>query len=162
MHHPNKLGRKPSVTFKAESAANEDFPVLATTPSVTFPPRSRLGHLLVLLQAVLDRLQTCDLATPKPPRRAVRVKSGCGMTGDGPSQFWARQNPNDPAWDPTFPSSFKLGNSPRSATVWFADEIEAWLESRARVTRRHPQSGGDFRGRKFAPSNAGSSVEVTP
>ncbi|MEC3887142.1 helix-turn-helix transcriptional regulator [Xanthomonas campestris] len=97
-----------------------------------------LQHLLVAMQTILGQLQAGDLVTFKPLRRAVRAKTAYGMTGDGKSHFWARQNPKDPAWDPTFPASFKLDDSPRSATVWYADEIEAWLEVRASRKREQP------------------------
>ena len=92
---------------------------------------------LCALQSILKGIPSDAIATCKPIRRAIRAKTAYAMTGDGKSQFWARQNPNDPAWDPSFPKAFKLGDSPRSATVWFADEIEAWLESRAEVSSRH-------------------------
>ena len=101
-----------------------------------------LQHLLATLRTVLGQLQTGGLTAAKPrrPRRAVRAKVAYGMTGDGKSHFWARQNPKDPAWDPTFPASFKLGDSARSPTVWFEDEIEAWLEIRASASRKPTQA----------------------
>lgn len=95
-----------------------------------------LRSLLVALQSILSPTPAGELMTFKPARRAIRAKAAYGMTGDGRSHFWARQNPKDPAWDPTFPASFKLDDSPRSATVWFEDEIEAWLESRAHASRK--------------------------
>lgn len=104
------------------------------------PDQPDLQHLLFALNGILGQLQTGELVTFKPVRRAVRAKTAYGMTGDGKSHFWARQNPKDPAWDPTFPASFKLDDSPRSATVWFADEIEAWLESRANASRKPAQA----------------------
>ena len=98
--------------------------------------------MLATLRTVLGQLQTGGLTAAKPrrPRRAVRAKVAYGMTGDGKSHFWARQNPKDPAWDPTFPASFKLGNSARSPTVWFEDEIETWLELRASASRKLVQA----------------------
>ena len=99
-----------------------------------------LQHLVDAMQAIFGQLHSGGLVTFKPVRRAVRPKTAYGMTGDGKSHFWARQNPKDPAWDPTFPASFKLGDSPRSATVWFADEIEAWLEARANASRKPAQA----------------------
>ena len=102
--------------------------------------RPELQQLLDALRLILGGLQARELPGFKRVRRAVRAKVAYGMTGDGKSQFWARQNPNDPAWDPTFPASFKLGNSARSSTVWFEDEIEAWLESRANASRELVQA----------------------
>jgi predicted DNA-binding transcriptional regulator AlpA len=132
----------------------------ATCPEL--PDQPDLQHLLVALQRILGQLPAGDLTTFKPIRRAVRAKTAYGMTGDGKSHFWARQNPKDPAWDPTFPASFKLDDSPRSATVWFADEIEAWLESRASASRK-PTSAVPKQARwKRAPAKAGVDTEVTP
>ena len=119
--------------------------------------------LLFAMQTVLGRLQSGDLPTFKPIRRAVRAKTAYGMTGDGKSHFWARQNPKDPAWDPTFPTSFKLDNSSRSATVWFADEIEAWLEARAKTSSRKRAQPTPPSGRGVVRSGpAGIDWEVTP
>ena len=84
------------------------------------------------------------------------------MIGDGKSHFWARQNPKDPAWDPTFPASFKLDDSPRSATVWFADEIEAWLESRANASRKPAQAVPKYGRWKRPSTKAGIDAGVTP
>lgn len=120
-----------------------------------------LQDLLVAMQTILGQLHSGDLVTFKPVRRAVRAKTAYGMTGDGKSHFWARQNPKDPAWDPTFPASFKLDDSPRSATVWFADEIEAWLESRASATRKPAQAAPTY-GRWKRPLKAGIDMGVTP
>lgn len=121
-----------------------------------------LPHLLVAMQTILGRLHSGDLVTFKPVRRAVRAKTAYGMTGDGKSHFWARQNPKDPAWDPTFPASFKLDDSPRSATVWFADEIEAWLESRASVSRKSAGTGPTYGRWKRPLIIAGLDAGVTP
>lgn len=120
-----------------------------------------LQHLLVAMQSVLGRLQSGELVTFKPLRRAVRAKTAYGMTGDGRSHFWARQNPSDPAWDPFFPTSFKLDDSPRSATVWFADEIEAWLESRASASRKQAQAVHTYGRRKPTPTKDRGNAGMT-
>lgn len=119
-------------TFNRSSAGRLGEPG-GTAPSSLL---SEFQSVLLSLQDTLSQLQSGDLVKARPVRRAVRAKTAYGMTGDGKSHFWARQNPKDPAWDPTFPPSFKLGDSPRSATVWFEDEIEAWLNSRARAARK--------------------------
>jgi predicted DNA-binding transcriptional regulator AlpA len=72
----------------------------------------------------------------KPIRRAARAKTAIVMIDCGRSHFFALQNANNPAFDPTFPRSFKLGNSSHSPTVWYVDEIEAWLEARAAASRK--------------------------
>lgn len=120
-----------------------------------------LQHLVVAMQTILDQLHPGDLATFKPVRRAVRAKTAYGMTGDGKSHFWARQNSKDPAWDPTFSASFKLDDSPRSATVWFVDEIEAWLEARANASRKPAQAGPKYGRRKHPSTKADIGVGVT-
>lgn len=98
------------------------------------PPDIR--NLLLTIQAAFGRFDPCEPATSMPPRRVARAKSAIPMIGCGRSHFFAVQNPKDPAWDPTFPRSFKLGDSPRSVTVWFVDELESWLEARA-AARKH-------------------------
>lgn len=131
--------------------------------SLTYPEVSNqadLQPLLFALQHILGQRQPGELVTFKPARRAVRAKTAYGMTGDGKSHFWARQNPKDPAWDPTFPRSFKLDDSPRSSTVWFEDEIEAWLESRASASRKPAQAAPKYGRVKRSPATAGA--EVTP
>lgn len=120
-----------------------------------------LPPLLFALQTILKQLPTGALTTFHPTRRAIRAKQAYAMTGDGRSQFWARQNPNDPAWDPTFPRAFKLGDSPRSATVWFADEIEAWLETRADVSSRHALVASGYGRRKHSIKIGDTGSEVT-
>lgn len=98
-----------------------------------------IRNLLVAFQAALGQLDPNELATFKPLRRVVRAKAAIPMTGCGRSHFFALQNPKDPAWDPTFPHSIKLGDSPRSPTVWFVDLIEAWLEARAAASCKTAQ-----------------------
>ena len=83
----------------------------------------------------------------RPARRVVRAKIARQMTGDGNSTFWARQNPKCAAWDPDFPRAFKLGNGPRSPSVWFVDEIENWIAKRAALSpQRSPAFGQRKRG----------------
>lgn len=77
-----------------------------------------------------------DAVSLKPIRRVARAKTAAVMIDCGRSHFFALQNAKDPAFDPTFPRPFKLGKSLRSPTVWFVDEIEAWLEARAAVSRK--------------------------
>ena len=126
------------------------------------PNQPDLQYLIVALQRILGQLPTAELMTFTPVRRAVRAKTAYGMTGDSKSHFWARQNPKDPAWDPTFPASFKLNDSPRSATVWFADEIEAWLESRANASKKPAPKIPGYGRWKRSSAEAGISAEVTP
>lgn len=126
------------------------------------PDQPDLQHLLFALNGILGQLQTGELVTFKPVRRAVRAKTAYGMTGDGKSHFWARQNPKDPAWDPKFPASFKLDDSPRSATVWFADEIEAWLESRANASRKPAQAVPKYGRWKGSKTTAADDAGVMP
>jgi predicted DNA-binding transcriptional regulator AlpA len=87
-----------------------------------------IQKLLSALQALVAKSK---LESHSKPRKAARAKQAWPIVGLGRSSFFAKQNVKDPGWDPTFPRSFKLGPSPRSPTVWFVDELEAWLESRA-------------------------------
>lgn len=108
-------------------------PTLIDLPASQWLPI--IAKLLSTLQAVAAKL---DLNAPSEhrSRKAVRAKAAYEIVGLGRSNFFARQNPKDAAWDPTFPRSFKLGTTPNSPTVWFVDELEAWLEQRA-ASRLH-------------------------
>lgn len=70
-----------------------------------------------------------------PVKYAVRARDAMAMTGDKRSHWYDRQNAKSAAYDPSFPRSFKLSDSPRSPTVWWAHEILAWLEARAAKSR---------------------------
>lgn len=84
------------------------------------------------IQRILDVLCPMDTGLPNTGhRRAVRIQEALHMLGLKRSDFYSRQNPKSTSWDPTFPASFKLGGSPNSPTVWYADELEAWLAARA-------------------------------
>jgi len=117
----------------------ESSPSVNSTSELT-PPRD--ADLALAIQKLLAALQAMVAPTtfevePRP-RRAARAKEAIRIVGCGRSNFFARQNIKDAAWDSTFPRSFKLGSSPRSPTVWFVDELEAWLASRA-ASRDHLQ-----------------------
>ena len=103
-------------------------------PSGKFTP-DFLAEIRRLLLALQEQTGSSEPAEAIKGRQAARAKKACQIVDLKPSSFHARQNPADPSWDPSFPRSFKLGDSPRSATVWFVDELESWLESRA-ATRR--------------------------
>ena len=109
-------------------------PKAISDPAGPFTP-DFLAEIRRLLLALQDRLGSSEPAAASKGRQAARAKKACQIVDLKPSSFHARQNPADPSWDPSFPRSFKLGDSPRSATVWFVDELESWLESRA-ATRR--------------------------
>lgn len=53
------------------------------------------------------------------------------ITGLGKSQFDEKQNPKSPYYDPTFPVGLALGGR---AVGYYRHEIEAWIESRPRLT----------------------------
>jgi prophage regulatory protein len=123
----------------------EEFsPNVSSTSERALPLDADLASAIQKLMAVLQKVAAGLGASVAPAaletnfcgRKAVRAKEAIPITGLGRSSFFAKQNPNDPAWDLTFPRSFKLGPSPNSPTVWFVDELEAWLESRA-ASRRH-------------------------
>lgn len=70
-------------------------------------------------------------AVPFDKLKAVRLPGALSMTGDKRSHFYARLNPNSPAYDPTFPRPFRLSQSARGPTVWWQHEIIGWLQARA-------------------------------
>ena len=87
-----------------------------------------IRNILIGLQAEVDLRKAA--ATDKR-REIARAKGAMQVVGFKSSSFYAKQNPKEKAWDPSFPRSFKLGDSPRSATVWYVDELEAWRDARA-------------------------------
>lgn len=93
----------------------------------------QIQWVIQAIQRILDALCSTDAGRP---RRAIRIKEALQMLGLKRSDFYARQNARSPSWDPSFPASFKLGDSPNSPTVWYADELEAWLAGRA-ASRSH-------------------------
>ncbi|GGA14196.1 helix-turn-helix transcriptional regulator [Dyella caseinilytica] len=108
---------------------------LSDTPH-TPPDQPHFEWVFLALQRIFAAVNAADNRHGKPRRQAVRAKAACEIVGLGRSNFFARQNPKDSAWDPTFPRSFKLGATPHSPTVWFVDELEAWLEQRAALRSR--------------------------
>lgn len=52
------------------------------------------------------------------------------FTKVGRSSAYKLMNPDDPAFDPDFPSGFPLFDSPRSPKVYWRHEALAWLEGR--------------------------------
>lgn len=119
-------------------------PNVSSTSVGALPLDADLASTIQKLLAVVQKLAASLGATVAPAafethpcgRKVVRAKGAIQITGLGRSTFFARQNPKDPTWDPTFPRSFKLGPSPRSPTVYFVDELESWLEARA-ASRKH-------------------------
>jgi predicted DNA-binding transcriptional regulator AlpA len=120
----------------------KEFSPRVSSASELTPPHD--ADLALAIQKLLAALQAIVVPTTfeiEPRRRrAARAKEAIQIVGLGRSSFFARQNVKDAAWDSTFPRSFKLGSSPRSPTVWFVDELEAWLASRA-ASRDHSQEG---------------------
>lgn len=110
-------------------------PVPTASPSDNLQPA--LQALAARLHEVLVRLDQPTPITIHSGRPVVRAKVAIDHIGLSKSHFWAIQNPKDPAWDATFPRSFKLGDSPRSATVWFLHELDEWLRTRAAASRGH-------------------------
>jgi len=63
-------------------------------------------------------------------RSIVRAKQFSAFFGISRAKLYELQDPRSPRFDPTFPRPVRLGVSPRGAVGWWANEIEAWLESR--------------------------------
>lgn len=102
-----------------------------------------IRRLLAAIHAAVGHVGNREATDFRQVRQVVRAKEAAAIIGCGRSHFYALQNPKDSAWDPSFPSGFKLGDSPRSPTVWFADLIAEWLECRsstARTPKRQPDA----------------------
>lgn len=72
------------------------------------------------------------MGTAKPLTYPGRVVDQ--IIGGSKSARYARQDPKSPQYDPTWPLPIKL--SVRT-TVYFAHEIQQWLESRPRTRTTH-------------------------
>ncbi len=115
-------------------------PRVSSTSELTPPHDADLAHAIRKLLATLQVIVEPTTFEIEPHRRRVaRAKEAIQIVGLGRSTFFARQNMKDASWDSTFPRSFKLGSSPRSPTVWFVDELEAWLVSRAASRDHSPE-----------------------
>ncbi|RAP55662.1 hypothetical protein BTJ49_15105 [Oleiagrimonas sp. MCCC 1A03011] len=62
----------------------------------------------------------------------MRLPDVKAMTGDSRSQIYARMNSKYPAYDPSFPSPFYVGASPR----WWEHQIAEWLEHQASLSKK--------------------------
>jgi prophage regulatory protein len=60
----------------------------------------------------------------------IRLPEVLKRTGLSRSCVYAKCDPKNPQYDPSFPRRRKLSPGPRGAVAWLVSEIEAWLESR--------------------------------
>ncbi len=114
---------------------NRSTPPASNLPALTEAAKTPTRPLLESVQLGYSYMGPDEFLL-KPVRRAIRAKIAIAMIGCGRSHFFALQNAKDSAFDPSFPRSFKLGKSSRSPTVWYADEIEAWLDARVAASRQ--------------------------
>lgn len=98
--------------------------------------REEFAALIRALLQHTGRSVIANCLTHSEVSRVARAKRAMSITGDKRSHFYDRQNPKHPSHDATFPRSFKLGDSPRSPTVWWEHELHAWLEQRAELSRK--------------------------
>lgn len=86
---------------------------------------------------------TNPLADFRPPltemelHRAIRLPEVLRMTGMSRSAWYALLNPRLPTYDHCAPQPFKLGNSTRSPSAWWAWEVLAYLQSKSDARRGH-------------------------
>lgn len=102
----------------------------------THPDHPLLTLILQEVRALkesISRDPAANDACAAPERRPIaRTREAKKITKDGNSKFFARQNPKDPSWDPTFPRKFKLGDSPFGPNYYYVDELQAWVDARAK------------------------------
>jgi predicted DNA-binding transcriptional regulator AlpA len=73
-------------------------------------------------------------------RRAIRLPEVLGILGISKSTLYSRLNPTSPYYDPAMPKPFKLRGGPhaeRAPSVWWQDEVIAYLEHHADAAQRH-------------------------
>lgn len=56
--------------------------------------------------------------------RLPEVSKRTGLCGGA---IWAKTNPNNSRYDPSFPKPIKIG---KRAVAWLENEIDAWLDTR--------------------------------
>jgi predicted DNA-binding transcriptional regulator AlpA len=89
-------------------------------------------------QPVLAQLPDMPLQlTPLEMHRAIRLPEVLHMTGLSRSAWYALLNPRLPTYDKQAPRPFKLGNSDRWASAWWAWQILAFLQSKSNASRVH-------------------------
>lgn len=81
-----------------------------------------------------DHAQFGEAAVAGPILRLPEMKARTGLSR---SAIYDRMNPKSPRYDPNFPKNFSLGGS---ATGWFANEVDAWLERCAQEARKEVAS----------------------
>lgn len=64
--------------------------------------------------------------------RAMRAETAAYKLGISVSLLWAKVNPSNTRFDPTFPKPFKVSDN---VTVWLESELDSWLESKAMASR---------------------------
>jgi prophage regulatory protein len=63
-------------------------------------------------------------------QKIIRCRQLVKLIGIGRSTLYDWLNPKSPRYDPTFPKKIKLGTS---SVGWLLDEVEAWIESKAKA-----------------------------
>lgn len=69
--------------------------------------------------------------------RAIRLPEVLRIMGLSRSAWYALLNPKLSTYDSKAPRPFKLGNSDRSASAWWAWEVLAYLQSKSDACRVH-------------------------
>lgn len=66
------------------------------------------------------------------PLTILRKRQLCARIGLSPAQVYAMLDPKCSSYDPTFPKQVRLAVS---AVGWLEHEIQAWLETRIKLSR---------------------------
>lgn len=74
---------------------------------------------------------------PVELRRAIRLPEVLHMTGLSRSAWYARLNPKHSTYDDAAPRPFKLGNTDRSPSAWWAWEVLAYLQAKSNAGQAH-------------------------
>lgn len=69
--------------------------------------------------------------------RAMRLPEVLRITGLSRSAWYALLNPKLPTYDSEAPQPFKLGNSRRSPSAWWAWQVLAYLQAKSIATHAH-------------------------
>jgi predicted DNA-binding transcriptional regulator AlpA len=94
---------------------------------------------LALVRCLIDQLSATAIgSTP----RAIRRRRVLELTGFGNSHLYNLSDPKSASFDPTWPRSFRLGNSSNSPVVWWEHAVVAWVKSKAAAAEAMRDAGG--------------------
>lgn len=135
-HDPADKGQHVGSTFPFRSKAPDDF--RAGFEVLHRLIESRVIDRLDEIFQHIRRIDECAGENSAPRRRAIRLPEVLNILGISKSTLYSRLSTASPYYDEAMPRPFKLGNNShaeRAPSLWWEDEVIAYLELRAAVGR---------------------------